>query len=325
MAGFEKVLYLVDGEDSTTDAMRLAVARARSLGAEVTFASVVAPYRSSLLGGSIAPERLEQLCVESEAERLEQLVDPLRGPGVRISTRVLIGDPAATIVQAAVTDDYQMVWKAPAEESRGLRERFLGSVDLRLIRACPYPVAIVGAHRPEEGRRVTAAAVDVNPGPGRDEVNESLNLRILDLSRAGLAENDTRLHIIHAWTLYGESIMRSPRAHVAPEELKALLEKERAGRQQKLEELVERYRETLSASERDRFTPELHLVKGEPSSVIPSELERLGVDLLIMGTIARTGVTGFVLGNTAEKILSRLECSVVATKPEGFVTPVHIA
>jgi nucleotide-binding universal stress UspA family protein len=238
---------------------------------------------------------------------------------------VLIGDPAATIVRAVVTDGYQMVWKAPAEESRGLRKRLLGSIDMRLIRACPCPVAIVGSHRPEEGRRVTVAAVDVTPGPGRDEVGEALNLRVLDLSRAGLAEQNTRLHVIHAWTLYGESIMRSPRAHVAPEDLKNLLEKERTGRQQKLEELVERYREMLSGSERKRFAPELHLVKGEPSSVIPSALQRLGTDLLVMGTIARTGVSGFLLGNTAEKILGQLECSVVATKPEGFVTPVPIA
>ena len=107
--------------------------------------------------------------------------------------------------------------------------------------------------------------------------------------------------------------------------LKELLEKEREGRQQKLEELVERFRKTLSGSERDRFAPELHLVKGDPSSVISSELERLGADLLIMGTIARTGVTGFLLGNTAEKILGQLKCSVLATKPEAFVTPVPVA
>jgi nucleotide-binding universal stress UspA family protein len=186
-------------------------------------------------------------------------------------------------------------------------------------------VAVVGSHRPEEGRRVTVAAVDVANAVGREEVNDELNGRILDLALAGLAESNTRLHIVHAWSLYGESVMRSPRAHVNPEKLDALLEKERAARQEKLERLVEDYRSRLTGSEAERFTPELHLVKGDPSSAIPSELERLGADLMAMGTISRKGLTGFLIGNTAERILHRLECSVVLAKPAGFVSPVPAA
>lgn len=323
MARFENVLYFVDSESAATDPMGLAVARARSLGARLTFASVIAPNSSSLPSGRLAPERLEQWAIEAEEERLEQLVDSCRDPEVQISTRVFVGDPAETIVRAVMVDGYQMVWKAPTE-SRRIRDRFLGSIDMRLIRACPCPVAIVGTHRPEEGRKVTVAAVDVTSAAGTEDANANLNEKILDLSLAALAEQDTQLHVVHAWTLYGESIMRSPRAHVKPEELDALLENERSGRQERLEELVESYRAKLTAEAR-QFAPEIHLVKGEPSSAIPSVLERLEADLLVMGTVSRRGLTGFVIGNTAEKILSRLECSVVVAKPEGFVSPVLVA
>jgi nucleotide-binding universal stress UspA family protein len=105
----------------------------------------------------------------------------------------------------------------------------------------------------------------------------------------------------------------------------ALLERERATRQDKLEELVANLRSKLAGSDAERFEPEIHLVKGDPSSAIPSELERLEADLLLMGTISRRGVTGFLLGNTAEKILERVRCSIAVTKPEGFVTPVPLA
>jgi hypothetical protein len=47
MARFENVLYFVDSESSAADPMRLAVARARSLGARSTFASVIAPIELS--------------------------------------------------------------------------------------------------------------------------------------------------------------------------------------------------------------------------------------------------------------------------------------
>ena len=324
MARFENILYFVDSESPAADPMELAVARARSLGARLTFASVIAPNESSLLGGLFSPKRLEELAVEAEAERLEKLIAPCRAADVPIATRVLVGDPAAAIVRAVIADRYEMVWKAPAEGGR-LRDRILGSIDMRLIRTCPCPVAVVGSHRPEEGRRVTVAAVDVTSAARREEVSDDLNERILDLALAGLADSDTRLHIVHAWSLYGESIMRSPRAYVSPEDLDALLEKERAARQEKFERLVEDYRSRLTGSEAERFAPELHLVKGDPSSAIPSELERLGADLMVMGTISRKGLTGFAIGNTAERILHRLECSVVVTKPAGFVSPVPAA
>jgi nucleotide-binding universal stress UspA family protein len=41
-----------------------------------------------------------------------------------------------------------------------------------------------------------------------------------------------------------------------------------------------------------------------------------------MGTVARTGVRGFIMGNTAETVLEQIDCSVLAIKPQGFVTPV---
>jgi nucleotide-binding universal stress UspA family protein len=272
----------------------------------------------------LGPTGLEQLAIEEEAERLEEIVSPFRGGDVQIATRVLAGDPAATIVRAVIADGYQIVFKAPTAGG-GLRDRVLGSIDLRLIRACPCPVAIMGSHRPDEGRRVTVAALDVAPPPGGEETNEDLNNRILELALAALAAPDSRLHVIHAWTLYGESVMRSPRARVEANELNALLERERATRQEKLEEVVANLRSKLTGIDAERFEPEVHLVKGDPSSAIPSELERLGADLLLMGTVSRRGLTGFLLGNTAEKILERVRCSVAVTKPEGFVTPVPLA
>lgn len=44
-----------------------------------------------------------------------------------------------------------------------------------------------------------------------------------------------------------------------------------------------------------------------------------------MGTVARTGIPGFIIGNTSEAVLYQLECSVLALKPPGFVCPVNLA
>ena len=67
---------------------------------------------------------------------------------------------------------------------------------------------------------------------------------------------------------------------------------------------------------------QLHLLKGDASIVIPQLVTKLNVDVLVMGTVCRTGIPGFIIGNTAERVLDAVKCSMFAVKPEGFVSPV---
>jgi len=58
--------------------------------------------------------------------------------------------------------------------------------------------------------------------------------------------------------------------------------------------------------------------------VIAPLAAELWADLVVMGTVARTGISGLIIGNTAEAILDQLTCSVLAIKPPGVKTPVKI-
>jgi nucleotide-binding universal stress UspA family protein len=40
--------------------------------------------------------------------------------------------------------------------------------------------------------------------------------------------------------------------------------------------------------------------------------------------VARTGIPGLIIGNTAESVLSKIDCSVLAVKPPNFITPVTL-
>jgi nucleotide-binding universal stress UspA family protein len=64
--------------------------------------------------------------------------------------------------------------------------------------------------------------------------------------------------------------------------------------------------------------------RGEPEAVIPQFVVDEGIDLVVMGTVARRGIPGLLIGNTAERILRKLPCSVLAVKPDGFVSPVSL-
>ncbi|NMV12061.1 universal stress protein, partial [Vibrio parahaemolyticus] len=67
----------------------------------------------------------------------------------------------------------------------------------------------------------------------------------------------------------------------------------------------------------------IHHLHGKPDEKIPDYVESIEVDVLVMGTLARTGISGYVIGNTAENILQSINCSLVALKPDGFVSPIQ--
>ena len=68
----------------------------------------------------------------------------------------------------------------------------------------------------------------------------------------------------------------------------------------------------------------MHLLKGNPGALIVDLARKKRIELVVMGTVCRTGLAGFFIGNTAEKVLQEVDCSVLAVKPDGFVTPVRL-
>ena len=68
--------------------------------------------------------------------------------------------------------------------------------------------------------------------------------------------------------------------------------------------------------------PTIYHLKGDPTELIPRIIHEKAIDVLVMGTVARTGISGFIIGNTAENILQKIDCSLWAIKPQGFVSPI---
>ena len=64
------------------------------------------------------------------------------------------------------------------------------------------------------------------------------------------------------------------------------------------------------------------MLKGEAGILIPQLAQAKEVELIVMGTVNRAGIAGLLIGNTAEKVLRRVDCSTLTVKPERFVTPV---
>jgi universal stress protein E len=63
-------------------------------------------------------------------------------------------------------------------------------------------------------------------------------------------------------------------------------------------------------------------MSGFPEPAIADMIKEKSIDLLIMGTLGRAGIRGVITGNTAERLLPRLNCSMLAIKPDGFQCPI---
>lgn len=244
--------------------------------------------------------------------QLDLLAEPLRREGVPVEVAVLGGIPFIEIIRRVQSLGHDLLVKEARPVGR-TRELLFGSTDMHLMRKCPCPVWIQKPGQQSPVSRRIVAAVDVAPD---NAAEHALNRLIMDLATSLSAIEQSELHVVHAWSVYGESALRG-RAfiRVAEEQVDALVDEERSKRRRALNELLGHYRVS-------GFAFEEHLLKGDARIVIPEFAELREVDLIVMGTVGRTGVPGLLMGNTAEDILRQVDCSVLTVKPEGFVSPV---
>lgn len=66
----------------------------------------------------------------------------------------------------------------------------------------------------------------------------------------------------------------------------------------------------------------MYLLKGDAGDLTSELAQAKAIDLIVIGTVSRKGIAGFLIGNTAEKVLQQVNCSVLTIKPEGFTSPV---
>ncbi|MBU1057628.1 MAG: universal stress protein [Proteobacteria bacterium] len=243
-------------------------------------------------------------------------------PGLNITIKIIEGGIFPEIIREVLRNDFDLVMKA-AEETGGLHEKIFGSADMHLLRKCPCPVWII--HSDGKGRyKRIFAAVDVESDNG-DETVKNLNKEILEIASSLALSEFCELHIVHAWTAWGENFLNTPRFRLAESgKVAEWVEHRRVADEKKMNDLVNTLTEIVSPQAIDYIKPQLHIVKGQVHQVISDLLQDQQNALLVMGTVARTGISGVIMGNTAESILNNIGCSVLAIKPPGFVTPVTL-
>ncbi len=215
------------------------------------------------------------------------------------------------IIREVLRNEHDLVMTT-AEGWGVLRETLFGSTTMHLMRKCPCPVWVIKPFPPERQPRILAA-VDPNP---LDEERHALNIKIMDLATSLARRQQSELVVVHTWSFPAERALKSARS-VRSSEVENWVRDARDQHRRWLARLLQPYA-------LEDLKHQVYMLKGEAGRLIPELAAEKEVELIVMGTVSRTGVAGLFIGNTAERILRRVDCSVLAVKPDGFITPVRL-
>ena len=313
MNRFKNILLVFDPAGNDAATVSLAVSLAGRNNSDLSLISVVEelPPAVRMSDTGKPTEGLFERVMKDRREQLRPLITSIGAAGVEAKMRVVSGTPFLEIIRQVLRDRHDLVMMT-AEGTDGLEARLFGSATMHLMRKCPCPVWVV---KPTSHKRFARILAAVDPGSPDDKHN-ALDRLVMDLATSLACLERSELHVIHAWNLPGETLIRS-RGVIIQRELDMLLQGVRSRRETQLSDLLGHY------SSLD-MNPRVHLIKGQAGKVIPELVRQEEIDLLVMGTVCRTGVAGFFIGNTAETVLAQVDCSVLSVKPKRFVTPVTL-
>lgn len=307
MQRFTNILYVSHGIHDEEDGLKQALSLARNDAATLRMLVVHPPFPSS---------HQEYLAVYEEAlrQRMQQMVaetqDALQLARQSIPVEVVGGHAlAAMIIRHVLSYRHDLLIKQaePRPDGGGLQ-----ALDMELLRQCPAPVWL---SRPiARSRQHMQVAVAIDPEVETPE-ERALSIELLRLGRSLASHCNGRLQIIACWDYPFESFLRgSPWSKVSDSELVGIVRDVEQRNRRALDTLVQE-----AGGSGDMTIAHL---KGNPASLIPAQVAAQRVDILVMGTLARAGVAGYLIGNTAENVVQAVECSLLTLKPAGFITPI---
>ncbi|CTQ73150.1 universal stress protein [Roseibium alexandrii] len=315
----KKILAVIDDTD-TQIALKSAaeLAKAHKAGLEV-IACVEPPQDIAIiarLAGRDKDAIIEEMVTRARGGATENLKRVL--PDQAIEPRIVVGKAYLSIIRHVGETGCDFVVKA-AEPLTGINGYLHASNDQHLLRKCPCPVWLQSGTAEPVPRRVIAAVDLDNWDAAEPDTLDLLNQRVVEAAARVAHAHGAEIIVLHAWDAVGEGMVwafsdtgdaRKAANDYVRETVKI--------REEAMRQLLKTLRRRLASP---NVVLQPLLVRGAVERVIEIQSNLQNADLVVMGTVARTGLSGVFIGNTAENIVNSLKCPVLAVKPEGFVSP----
>ncbi|WP_261835574.1 universal stress protein UspE [Vibrio ishigakensis] len=300
------VVANIDAEQQPALARAMQIGRKSKSPCKITFFLAIYDFSYEMTSMLSSDERdaMRAGVIHQREQWMKEVAAPYHDDDIELDIKVVWHNrPYEAIISEVFAQDFELVVKTTRKHDV-LESVLFTPTDWHLLRKCPCAVLLVKDHDfPEHGHIVASVHVG-SENEHHLDLNHRMVRKTLDLAE----RLNATPHLVNSYpitppnitvelpefdpTIYSDSV----RGHHL-KSMKALRQEYGIDEEQTIVE------------------------QGLPQDVIPKAVEDLNAGLVVLGTSGRTGLSAVFLGNTAENIIDKINCDVLALKPSGYISP----
>lgn len=277
-------------------ALSQALQVAKRAHCEITVCHVVNSAHTEDAIASLKPQSPYKARLRQISEKLNRIIADSQVPGCDIAGTVQSGSPWQTLLWMVQENKFDLVIVG-ARDRNAMGRTMFGRVASRMLRYCPCPVWTVSSEAGGYPQNILVA----------HDLTESGSLALKQGAQLAQLHN-AKLHVLHVLELPASKRFLGNITHAELGQAKA----------NAIETINQECAALGVASD-----VSVRVSEGSAHARILEFLGSQAIDLLCMGSVARSGLAGVITGNTAESVFPWIACSLLVVKPESFQSQVH--
>jgi len=285
MARYKKLLVAYDGSVSGDNALRQAIAMARSEKSWIRVIAVMPPYDGDL--ELVGVQNITETIHGNGEKLLARAKKIADDEGANILTNLAEGKPFEKIVEAAQAEHCDLI----VIGRRGIHDierALMGSVTSRVVAYSDRDVLVV----PRDASIGWSKILLASDGTAS---SESAARKAIDLAQSYQGS----LSAVYAVDMNEEFYANAPHA---------------------LDGMIKKGKEVLESirlqAEEAGVKVDTTLKEGEPYSVVADHAEEIGAQAIVMGSRGMKGLGRLIMGSVTEKVIGHVNCPVLVARSD---------
>ena len=314
MNTYQNILVVIDPSTDEQKALKRAIALATNINTvnhtKVTIHAFLSifdfSYEMTTILSSGERDTMRNMVIKEKEQWLDDIIS-VSNTSINITSKVVWHNrPFEAIINQVIEHKYDLVVKGTHQHDK-FKSVVFTPTDWHILRKCPCPVLLVKEHEwPQQGNILAALNV------GSDEVEHiSLNKAITKQAKNIAQLITANVHLVNSYPGTPVNIAIEIPEFDASEYNSAM--------QAHHKEAMSKHANSFGIPLSNTYVEE-----GLPEAVIEQVASKVDAELVILGTIGRTGISAALIGNTAEHVIDLLNCDVLALKPDGYISPLDV-
>ncbi|WP_144207859.1 universal stress protein UspE [Shewanella donghaensis] len=308
MKDYKNILVVINPMTDHQPALARAVELAAKSNASITAFLTIFDfsYEMTSILSSHEREAMRQGVIDQRETWLKEAIKSYNKAGLTITSKVVWHNrPFESVIKYAIDENVDLLVKSTHEHDK-LKSIIFTPTDWHLLRKAPIPVLMVKEHDWQVAGKIVCA---INVA-SEDDDHQTLNTKIIENALSLAAKFSAQIHLVNGYPGTPVNL-----AIELPEfDAASYNDTVRMQHEQRIQYIANSFNIPLE---------NCHVEEGLPEDVIPDLAEKLDAELVVLGTVGRTGFSAALIGNTAEHVIDSINCDLLAIKPDGYKSPLE--